>query len=568
MDLDKMGIRSALNKQKLLRDFSRVPGCRPARTRTAGWLGKIKEMIPLKNLRPVPIRNLSLTALAQKLGWNIGRSKRTPRRCIGIDIGRLHVHAVQIARTPDGIQVEKGIGIQARRSTDSQAKVLHSLTHEHGFDPHADVAVALPHQTFFFADVETDPSQVEAIRAGDTTHLKDCFPIAAEDILSRVCSVLPGKAGKNVLLVAAVSCESLREQLSVLAEAGIRPTCIDTPTTAARAAILANHPQASKGLAVMLYVDESTLSLAVMRDGSILLVRSLPMLSDDNQDLLTLARQTADIVAQEIEITWQRLSGKAPEPGLRIFLIASHRMAESLASAIPEKIDSQVIPIDPYAGVKKAQAIEADFSLCVAEGLARRALQSRTSDSTDFLAAYQTRTRPALQPRRELAICGGLAVAAVVLWAVGLFVQLSSLESRLSNLKEQEVAIFQRVAPDEKTIVNPAAQLQQRLDALRQDGEMFASFNPGRPAPLEVLSLLSQQMPTKGTLKLEDTLITGDSVRIRGTCDSFATFFAWQQLLEKTPGLRLSGAPKPEEDPQSKKVRFTVSLSTAQRKAS
>ncbi len=521
----------------------------------------------LKHL-PMSIQGMSLTSILHKPGWDIGKSKRVPKRCIGIDIGRLHVHAVQIARTQEGIQVEKGIGVQTRRSTDSLAHVLRSLTKEHGFDAHADIAVSLPYHTFFFADVETDPAGMEAIRAGDTARLKDCFPIPAEDVIARICSVLPGKAGKNSLLVAAASCESLREQLNVLSGAGIEPACVDTPTTAAHTTIMANHPEATEGLAVMLYVDESTLSIAVMRDGNILLVRNLPMFSSDNQDARTLVQQTAEIVAQEIEITWRRLSGKAPDAGLRIFLIASRRMADLLVPAIRERIDSQVVPVDPYAGVKRAEAIEADFSLCVAEGLARGALQPQTTDRMDFLAAYRARTRPPVQTKREFAICGGLAAAVAAVWVIGMFLQLSSLESQYASLKEQEVAFFRRVAPGEQSVVNPAAQLQQRLDSLRKDCELFTCFNPGRPAPLEVLSALSRQMPAKGSLRLHDVLIAADSVRIMGSCDSFATFFEWQRLLEKTPGLRLVDAPQPQKDAQSGRVQFTVSLSTTQKRAS
>jgi len=524
-------------------------------------IGRFFERLPLS------IKSMTLPFALPRFGWRMGKSNRTPKRCIGIDIGRVHVHAVQIGRTPEGIRIEKGIGIQTRRSTDSLVRVLHSLTHEHGFDPHAQIAVSLPHQTFFFADVETDPAQMAAIQAGDTASLKDCFPIPAEDVIARICSVLPAKGGNRSLLVAAASCQSLCEQLKTLREAGIEPASVDTPTTAAHATIMASHPEAATGQAVMLYVDESTLSIAILCDGNIIFVRNLPMFSDDNQDTRTLVQQTADIVAEEIEITWRRLFGKASEAGLRIFLIASRRMAESLASGVAEKIDCRIIAIDPYAGVAKAEAIEADFSLCVAEGLARQSLQPRTSQAVDFLAAYRARTRPAIQPRRELAICGGLAAAAAVVWAIGLFIQMASLESRYENLKEQETAIFQRVAPDEQTIVNPAAQLQQRLDILRQDAEMFTCFNPGRLAPLEVLSTLSRQMPGRG-LQLHDVLIAGDTVRISGSCDSFATFSEWQRTLEKTPGLQLTDAPQHKMNGKSGRVEFQVSMSTTEKKLS
>lgn len=563
-----MGIRSALNRQRLLRDFSCIPGSRPKRTRTARLVDGIKARIPFKGIGRISIRNVNPLALVRRIPLDLGKSKRPPRRSIGIDIGRVHVHAVQLARTPDGIQVEKGVGIQIRRSTDSLVRVLHSLTHEHGFDPHARIAVSLPHQTFYFADVKADPAQVEAIRAGDTASLKDSFPIPTEDVIARICSMLPDEGGKSSLLVAAASCGSLREQLSTLREAAIQPASVDTPTTAAHAAIMANHPEAAEGPAVMLYVDESTLSIAVMQNGSIVLVRTLPMFSDDNQDTRTLVQQTADIAAEEIEITWRRLYGRTPDAGLRVFLVASRRMAESLACAAAQKVDCQVIPIDPYAGVKKAEAIEADFSLCVAEGLARQALEPATAPSDDFLAIYRARTRPTIRPRRELAICGGLAAAAAILWGIGLFLQLSSLESRYESLKEQEVAIFQHVAPGEQNVVNPAAQLQQKLDALRSECELFTCFNPGRPDPLEVLSLLSSQVPNRGSLVLNDVLIAANSIRITGTCDSFKTLSDWQQMVEKTPGLRLLDVPQQQKDPQTQKILFTASLSTAEKRTS
>jgi hypothetical protein len=60
-------------------------------------------------------------------------------------------------------------------------------------------------------------------------------------------------------------------------------------------------------------VDEATLSIAVTQDGGLLQVRNLPLFARDAQDGESLARQTVEIVAPEIEITWNRLFGKDPE---------------------------------------------------------------------------------------------------------------------------------------------------------------------------------------------------------------------------------------------------------------
>jgi Tfp pilus assembly PilM family ATPase len=113
-----------------------------------------------------------------------------PKRCIGIDIGRSHVHAVQLARTPEGFCLERAFGTQIRRSTDSLPDILRSLTRNYGFDRRAEVAVSLPHHAFFFADIEIDEAGLQRLRAADVTALRNHFPIPAEDIVAQVYAVL------------------------------------------------------------------------------------------------------------------------------------------------------------------------------------------------------------------------------------------------------------------------------------------------------------------------------------------------------------------------------------------
>jgi len=490
-----------------------------------------------------------------------------PKRCIGIDIGRVHVCAAQVARTAEGLRLEKAFAMQTRRSTDSLPAVLHSLTNEHGFDRRADVAIALPQQVFFFADIETDAAGLEKIRALDTTGLKDYFPIPADDIIAQVCSILRMEGGKSSVLVAASSRGQLHEGLRPLSEVKIKPTCLDTPITAAHATILTNHPESAGGLAILLYVDSATLSLAVTHDGNILLVRNIPMSSSGEQDTETFAQQTADIVAQEIEITWRRLFGSSPDPGFRVFMIAPRQRLAALTASVQDKTGSQVIPVNPYARVARSEGIDADLPLCVAEGLALRVLQPGNAKPIDFLAAYQARTRPRLRIKKELTVCAGLAAAAAVVWVAGLLLQLSSLESSYGQLKRQAEEVFHQAVPEEENIVDPVAQLQQRLDAFRKE-ETLTSLSPGRPSPLEILYALSRNTPATTGLKLQEVQIAPDSVRITGTCDKFATLSEWQRLLETIPGLRVKDVPRPTKDAKTGKVQFTIYLSTEGSQAS
>lgn len=489
-----------------------------------------------------------------------------PKRCIGIDIGRGHVCAAQVVRAAEGFHVEKAFAAQTRRSTDSLPAILHALTEEHGFDRRAEVAVSLPLHTFFFADIETDAAGLERIRAGDTTGLKDCFPIPADDLIAQIYSILPMDGGKRSVLVAASSCRQLGKSLAPVREGKIKPACLDTPIAGVHATLIANHPEATRGLAVVLYVDPATLSLAVAHDGSILLVRNIPMLAPGEQEVETFAQQVAQTVAQEIEITWKRLFGNNPDPGLRIYLIAPQSTAAALAASVRDKTNGQVVPLDPYARVTRSEDVDADLPLCVAQGLALRTLQPEGKGRLDFLAAYRARTRPKLRLRKELTVCAALAAAVAVVWAVGLFLQLSSLESQYRHLKSQTEEVFRQAVPEEQNIIDPVAQLQQRFDAFRKESEALSSLNSTRPAPLEILYALSRNTPTTGVLELQEVLIAADSVRITGSCDSYVTFTQWQHLLETIPGLRVEDEPRSTKDARGK-VQFTISLSTRESKA-
>jgi hypothetical protein len=456
--------------------------------------------------------------------------------------------------------VEKAFAVPTRQGADSLPVTLRALTREHGFDRRAEVAVSLPLSAFFFADTETDGPELERIRAADTTWLKDYFPIPADDLIAQVCSVLRLEGGRHCALVAAASGPQLREALQSLHEGGIKPARLETPITAAHATILVNHPESAAALATILYLDESTLSLAVMHEGRLLLVRNIPLFSSENQEAEALARQTAEIVAQEIEITWQRLFGNGPDASLRIYLVAPPETAAALAPCIQEKTDGRVIPVNPYARMPRSNEVMPDWPLCVAEGLALRALQPAGADSLDFLKAYRMRTRPKFRMTKELTVCAGLALAAAVVWLAGLFLQLSSLEASYGRLKQQARDVFEEAVPEETNIVDPAAQLQQRLDTLRKETELLTGLGSGRPAPLEILYALSRSTPAKGTLKLEEVLIAADSVRILGTCDRFETLSEWQNLLATIPGLRVVDVPHSTKEAPGK-VRFTISLS-------
>ncbi|MHC4520817.1 MAG: GspL/Epsl periplasmic domain-containing protein [Planctomycetota bacterium] len=484
------------------------------------------------------------------------------KKSIGIDIGRSHLRAVQMTRTAEGVRVEKAFGIQTRRSTDSPVNILRALTAEHGFDRRAEVAVCLPHHAIFFADTAVDGATLDRLRAGDTSTLKDDFPIPVEKAMVQVCSVRRLADDRFSVLVAATSCDLLEEELGLLGEGKLQPTAVETPITAAHTAVAFNHPDSQRGTALILCVEQTTLNLAVIHEAHLLVVRNIPLLIPHDSGIESIARQVTDVLSREIEITWHKLFAADPDTDLRVFLVSESKTARYLAGAIEVDVNCRVTLVDPYAGMDQTAADEAPFPVCVAEGLALRKLLPEQAGAVNFLAPRQTRNGSLLTAKKELVVCGALLAATLLVWVLGLFLQLSRLESQYSQVKAQIDDVFRQTLPAEHNIVNPLAQLQQKLDSFDADTAMLTPFQPGQRTPLEILRLLSTHQPPQGQLWLSDLLVAADAVRVTGSCDSFTTFSEWQRVLETIPDLHTVDVPKQEKDAKTGNVHFALSLSS------
>jgi len=326
------------------------------------------------------------------------------KKSIGIDVGRSHLRAVQMVRTADGFRVEKAFGIQMRRRTDSPINVLRALTTEHGFDRRADVAVCLPHHAIFFADTKIDGATLQKLRKGDISALRDDFPIVAEKALVQVCSTRQLEEDRHSVLVAATSSDLLEEELSLLGEGRLQPIHVETPITAAHTAVAFNHPECQRETALILCVEASTLNLAVIYEGNLLMVRNIPMLVPRDSDMESMARQVTEVLNREIEITWRKLFDADPDADLRIFLVAESKTGRHLAAAIEGDVNCRVTLVDPYAKIERASEINARFPVCVAEGLALRRLVPAPVGAVNFLAAQGPTEKSQRSIRKELTV--------------------------------------------------------------------------------------------------------------------------------------------------------------------
>jgi Tfp pilus assembly protein PilN len=488
------------------------------------------------------------------------------KRCIGIDIGSSYLYAVQIMRADEKFCIEKIFGAQIRRSTDSPVEMLRPLFSRYGFDKRADVAISMPHDAVFFRKLEADSKDLEQIRERNWSALEHDFPVEADEIVAQAYSERSLPDEKYSVLMAASARASLRERLNIFSEAKMRPCLAETAIFAVHSTVVMNHPEIKTGQAMIAYVDEHYITLAVTQNGDILVVRSIPIIAGPKSDIDSAHEQIAQVISCEANITWRKVFGANIEQDIKIYLIVAGESTDYMVGLIEEKLNSQITVVDCYAAIEDQAGHKTDIPICVAEGLALRVLASERTKGINFLEADKTDKESDLNLKKEFTVCAALICAIAVFSLVGLFMRLSKLESTYAGIKNETREIFQKALPDEK-MVNPLVQLQQQIESFRKDSRLFDSLSMDNLSPLDVLYKISANDTSRKNIKVDDLLIAADAVRIKGTCDSFDSVYQWQRFLQEIPGLTNIEVMDIGKQSKSDLVEFTMQMSLSNQEA-
>jgi Tfp pilus assembly PilM family ATPase len=481
------------------------------------------------------------------------------KRCIGIDISSSHLCAVQLSQTNGLPKFEKIFTAQMRRCTDSVSNILKILIKQQGFDRRADVAISMPNDAIFFRSLESDSVSPEQMLGSGRFALEHNFPIPSDKIIAQEYSrrQLPDK--KCSVLIAATTKASLHESLNLFTGTGMHPKLAEAPIFAVLSTIAVNHPQARAGIAVTAFIDKSHIALAIAQNNNILIVRNIPISCGHDSDV---EMQLAGLLSNEIKTTWLKVFGNEVEQGCRIYISSTYGNFDGLKAIIEENLSCKAIVVDTCARIESPSELINEPAICVAEGLALRMLAPEKTTGINFLEADNKHVKPVLNLKKEFITCAILGAAIVLVSLGGLFVRLSNLETEYTKLKSEVTEIFQRTLPEEKNIVSPLVQLEQKLKSLRKDYRLFASFCPTSLSPLEVLRRITVNTPQNKKAKIDNLFITSESIRLSGTCHSFESVYEWQQLLQKVPEFVIIDVQDVQRETESGDVRFTMLITS------
>ena len=236
-------------------------------------------------------------------------------------------------------------------------------------------------------------------------------------------------------------------------------------------------------------------------------------------------------------------------------MAASEDIAD-LKEAIEENLHCQTTVVNPYARILLKHVGRPRVDISVAEGLALRMLAPEYTSGINFLEADTVNTKSTTSFKKELTICAVLVAAIAAFSLIGLFMRVSQLETKYATVKNDIRESFKTALPQEKNIVNPLAQLGERLQSLKQDYTLFGPVSGARP--LEVLRAVTANTPADMKISFDDMLITTESVRLTGTSESFESVYNWQRLLQDARQFSSVDVGNPQREPDGELIRFTV----------
>jgi Tfp pilus assembly PilM family ATPase len=494
--------------------------------------------------------------------WIRHSSTKANRRSIGVDITPYCIRALQIREQADQFYIEKAFSVPTQRHSDTPIAIIRQLTEHHGFDRRLDVAVAMPHNSVFYREVKMDSCRPDQVGQPNSSGLDNHFPIPAAQMIAHTCGENDPSGDSSSQLVAATDRDSVQQRLDHLSELQITPKLIESEIFALRAAALVNYPDMRFGRYVIVYVDQCHLSLAVLEDARVLVVRNTPMtLRTKRQDDTSREQKAAEFISHEVRMTWQKVFEDEVDSNARVLIATEHTFSSSLIAYIEQELSCPTELLDPCKHIQCATDLELGCDMVIAAGLAIRMLGPDRISGVNFLEGHHPIDHAPINLRKEVAVCSTLLLAIGIAWIVGLFVELSSLESRYSSLKADIEQTFRQVAPEEKNIVSPAVQLTQKIKTLEQEQQRFSQYLVGS-SPLTVLKRISMSRPSSSTIRVNNLLVAGESASVRAICSSFDEPYQWQRALKKIPGFAQVETQSPQKDGKTGKVSFKIVLST------
>jgi Tfp pilus assembly protein PilN len=355
-----------------------------------------------------------------------------------------------------------------------------------------------------------------------------------------------------------MSRSELQNQVQTISEAGLKCSAITADVCALYAITSLNHNLIDNTPSVIIHADNSRIILAINEKDRLVCVRHFnhqDLAEDEDYSMQNLA----PALTREIEMTLRAIFRSNTGAQLKVFISEDNELLQDLSQALPETINCEVVALNPFKKIDCSEKHQTNNDIVIAAGLALIGT-NEIGEALNFLAVDELRSDQRAETKRGLLIFGLLVLAIVILLITRLFYELNTLENENQLLNQQIRDVFVQTLPKEEKIVNELAQLNEKLEAVRAEHNIFAAGLSERILPLKLLQDLSEKITPDQNVRIYDISIVPQSMRLVGAVASFESVDNLTSLLRQIPEFNEIELQNIDVDPQSSGVRFTLSI--------
>ncbi len=496
------------------------------------------------------------------------------RRILGIDINDCFLSAVVVEQSRQEKQIVScgSIGINGEDSLLEKIPELLEQVSWTGGDCSSGISlseVGLRNLSIPF----TGKSKINQVLPFE---LEDQFITPVSDLVVEY-SITGISENSSHVLVAGVEKKILRYYLENFQSCGIEPHILTLRIVALAEQLLQNGKLHSDFL--LLDAGLHSLSILIVHQGRIVFMRHIPypdrmftrapFIFTDGRTVLEQPNEAAESIASLCEDIKRSISFFRMETGLDISLeqiiltgcmIHVNVFQETISSEFGRDIIVTNIQQETAISLGSAAREKWDFALHDhALSLALSGLRKK-----QFFNFRKDEFAP---PGRLFTSKQNLLTAAVmVLFLLGgglvyLGLDYHSLKNRYEEIGSSMLAVFKETFPDRTRISDPLIEMKANIRNLQAPSTATPVFSGDKRA-LNILADISGRIPASIQLEVSRLVIDQESVRIKGTTDTFNNVNIIQGNLRKSPLFEDVNIVSAAADKDSKKIRFELRMQT------
>ena len=377
---------------------------------------------------------------------------------------------------------------------------------------------------------------------------------AAEIGTSLVDFLISGTDSEGTRIVSAsIEKESLTTLFSTLENMGIDPDTVEI--RGVRIAVRIADALAED--CVFLDICAVRTGLIVVSKGRVALIRSLPF------DLTTGGgrRQIGELGVLVRRTLFASQIVDLDRKNFTICLIGDEsgqqEVATQLASQLGVKVKSYRLDEQPL--IKIDSGVNQVYKPLQMDSVFALALKSKAKSSIFNFRKDEFKKKKSMPELRAILLKVGVP-AALSLVALIMYIgyDYKILRGKQQSLEQQVVQVFSETLPEVKRIVNPAQQLQVRINEIRKTysgGEGGTGYSV-----LSLLTEISARIPISYPVVVKRLVADSDTVRIKAVTRDFNTVDNVQKELEKSPYFETVTISSANQSPEGDEVRFELKL--------